>query len=83
MKRFFKSKLVLSLVALIMIAAAITIPLSGSIGRSHAAPPSTAGVVTGFPIPTANSGAEYITSGPDGNLWFTEPSDNKIVRITS
>jgi streptogramin lyase len=24
-----------------------------------------------------------ITSGPDGNLWFTEPGDNKIGRITS
>src|ERR1700680_400178 len=36
MKRFLRSKLVLSLIALIMIATAIVIPLSGSIGRSHA-----------------------------------------------
>jgi hypothetical protein len=37
MKRFLKSKLVLTIAALIMIAAAVAIPLSGSITRSHAA----------------------------------------------
>ncbi len=37
MKGFLKSKLVLSLAAFLMIAAAIVIPLSGSITRSHAA----------------------------------------------
>jgi uncharacterized repeat protein (TIGR01451 family) len=36
MKRFFKSKLVLSLAAFLMIAAAVVIPLSGSITHSHA-----------------------------------------------
>jgi len=38
MKGFLKSKLVLSLAALVMIAAAVAIPLTGSIGHSHAAP---------------------------------------------
>ena len=37
---------------------------------------------TEYPIPTAPSGAEGITSGPDGNLWFTEWDGNKIGRIT-
>src|ERR1043165_1475248 len=34
-----------------------------------------------FRIPTANSQPEGITLGPDGNMWFTETSANKIGRI--
>ncbi len=34
-----------------------------------------------FTIPTAGSAG--ITAGPDGNLWFTENSGNKIGRITT
>ena len=45
-------------------------------------------MVTEFPIPTdpldANSGPasapNFIATGPDGNLWFTENADNKIGR---
>ena len=33
---------------------------------------TTAGVITEFPIPTANSDPYGIAAGPDGNLWFTE-----------
>ena len=49
---------------------------------------TTAGVVTEFPIPTANSfdgGPRVggITAGPDGNLWFTNQFNNSIGRITS
>ena len=33
---------------------------------------TTAGVITEFSVPTANSGPSGITAGPDGNLWFTE-----------
>ena len=33
---------------------------------------TTAGVVTEFPIPTAQSLPVGIAAGPDGNLWFTE-----------
>ena len=44
---------------------------------------STSGQVTGsFPIPTANSAPQGITAGPDGNVWFTEFSTNKIGRVT-
>jgi streptogramin lyase len=49
------------------------------------APGATAGlgpVVTEFPVPTAGSGPEAITTGPDGNLWFTEAAGNRIGRIT-
>ncbi|MCI4369020.1 MAG: hypothetical protein L3K09_05610, partial [Thermoplasmata archaeon] len=37
---------------------------------------------TEFAIPTVGSEPYYIASGPDGNLWFTEWSTNKIGRIT-
>ena len=44
---------------------------------------TTAGVVTEFPIPTANvRPALRSPPGPDGNLWFTEHGKNKIGRIT-
>src|SRR4029077_14723934 len=35
------------------------------------------------PIPTSSSVPTSITSGPDGNLWFTEQATNKIGRITT
>src|SRR5216683_3057420 len=38
---------------------------------------------TEFPIPTLDSGPANITQGPDGALWFTEFSANKIGRITT
>ena len=34
-----------------------------------------------FPIPTANSGASWITTGPDGNLYFTAGIVNQIASI--
>lgn len=36
-----------------------------------------------FPVPTANSTPFWITLGPDGSLWFTEKTGNKIGRITT
>ncbi len=44
---------------------------------------TTAGVVTEFPLPSANSNPRTITAGPDGNLWFTEDLGNRIGRITT
>ena len=38
---------------------------------------------TEYPVTTANSGPNGITTGPDGNLWFTERAANKIGRITT
>lgn len=40
------------------------------------------GVVTEYAIPTASSAPSEITSGPDGNLWFTENNANQIGRVT-
>ncbi len=44
---------------------------------------TTAGHITSYPIPTANSGAIGLTVGPDGALWFTESTANQIGRITT
>jgi streptogramin lyase len=33
---------------------------------------------TEYPLPTGNSSPWGIAAGPDGNLWFTESSGNKI-----
>src|SRR5437764_528339 len=37
--------------------------------------------ITEFPVPTANAGVQRITTGPDGNLWFTEQGANQIGMI--
>src|SRR5262249_9746672 len=44
----------------------------------NAVPPAA----TEFALPTANSVPDGITREPDGNLWFTEFTSNKIGRIT-
>jgi virginiamycin B lyase len=49
---------------------------------TFAAPAAAAPTVTEFPLPTANAGAGDIVLGPDGNLWFTEKTANKIGRVT-
>jgi streptogramin lyase/single-stranded DNA-binding protein len=38
--------------------------------------------ITEFPAPNSGSSLYDITAGPDGNLWFTEWSGNRIGRIT-
>jgi virginiamycin B lyase len=44
---------------------------------------STAGAITEFAIPTANSDPTSIVAGSDGALWFTEKTANNIGRITT
>jgi hypothetical protein len=46
--------------------------------------PHHTGAIREFPIPHCGSGCSpaLITSGPDGNLWFTEDCKNTIGRIT-
>jgi serine/threonine protein kinase len=41
------------------------------------------GIITEFPIPTSQGTSVAITTGPDGNLWFTEPDGDKIGRIST
>lgn len=43
----------------------------------------TFSAITLYPVPTASSFPAGITSGPDGNLWFTEVLSNQIGRITT
>ncbi len=38
--------------------------------------------ITECPIPTTSSGPLNITTGPDGNIWFTEQFANTIGKIT-
>jgi streptogramin lyase len=40
------------------------------------------GVFTEFPVPTINADPIGISSGPDGNLWFTECVAGKIGKIS-
>src|SRR5208337_2211810 len=42
----------------------------------------TVGAISEVAIPTLNSVPAGITAGPDGNLWFTEFSGDRIGRIT-
>jgi hypothetical protein len=35
-----------------------------------------------YPIPTGNAYPYYLTSGPDGNLWFTEVYSSKIAYLS-
>lgn len=40
--------------------------------------PGSGPIFTSFPTPTADSDPRGITAGPDGNLWFAEPSRGRI-----
>src|SRR4051812_14010844 len=51
-----------------------------AVAPAGAATPS--GVVTEFPVVTAAAGLGAVAAGPDGNLWFTETSANRIGRVT-
>jgi streptogramin lyase len=41
------------------------------------------GTISEFAIPYAYSRPFWITSGPDGNLWFTDEGNNSVGRITA
>jgi virginiamycin B lyase len=54
---------------------------SSFLGCTQARPAAAGGNVTAFLIPTANSNPTGIALGPEGNLWFTEQTANKIGRL--
>lgn len=56
----------------------VTMTTANKIGRI-----TTAGVVTEFAIPTADSQPIGIAAGADGALWFTQFAGNKVGRITT
>ena len=39
------------------------------------------GVITEFPLPTANTDAHYLAADPYGNMWVTERSANKVAKV--
>jgi streptogramin lyase len=41
------------------------------------------GVVTTYPLPTADAQPSGITAGPDGNVWFLETGVHKIAKVTT
>jgi streptogramin lyase len=57
-----------------------TVPAVSSLASSNVGP--AVSNVKFFKIPTSFSWPEYITNGPDGNLWFTEFYARKVARIT-
>jgi streptogramin lyase len=64
------------------IVAALVIALAAGLGGLVTGATAQPLVVTDFPVLTPNSAPTGITTGPDGNLWFTQPGANKIGRIT-
>jgi streptogramin lyase len=69
-----------------IVSAAITglAPALVSCGGSEAViGPPIVGAFTSFAIPTRQSSVGDIAAGPDGALWFTETSGNRIGRITT
>src|ERR1700730_2684453 len=74
-----KWRLILSLAVLIVLTGLI--PMLGifSGGRQSA---KAAFGISEYTVPTFNSSPRGITTGPDGNLWFTEGESNKIGKIT-
>jgi streptogramin lyase len=73
-------------IASILVGSLLTASCGGTATVSKATPTPTSPVVTGslreFPVPTPAGGPLDITTGPDGNLWFTEFPGNRIGRIT-
>jgi hypothetical protein len=63
----------------------LTVLLLAVLFTSFAAPmgADAAVTITEYAIPTGGSQPIGITAGPDGNLWFTELSGNKIGKITT
>jgi len=45
-------------------------------------PTRTSPQFTVYDVPTAKAGPDFLVLGPDGNMWFTEATADKIGRIT-
>jgi virginiamycin B lyase len=68
-------RLVLSVAICVAVA---TVWTSGVMAAALVAP-----TINIFPIPTSSSAPAGITNGPNGNLWFTEPSADRIATSTT
>src|SRR5215470_11714481 len=65
----------------VVVLSILTLILSVGVTSALAAP-AKVGTITEYPVPTASSNPYAITTGPDGNLWFTESTANKIAVST-
>jgi hypothetical protein len=54
-----------------------------SIGTGTLSTSRNLGTFSEFPVPSAGAFPQSIATGSDGNLWFTEPDNNIIGRITT
>lgn len=79
MKIFFKSKFTRILIISVIITTINIALLLNFSARVYAQNTPT---ITEFSIPTTGSWPMGITAGPDGNLWFTESSSDKIGKIS-
>ncbi len=61
---------------------AVVVLFSGFIGLKTLRSSSALSAITEYPVPTAKSDPMDITTGPDGNLWFTEFLSGSIGKIT-
>jgi streptogramin lyase len=59
------------------------VAFAGLLSLSSAPAWAAAGTITEFPLPLGSGDPIGITTGPDGNLWFTAMSGNAIGRITT
>ncbi|MDB5397809.1 MAG: lyase-like protein [Rhodospirillales bacterium] len=62
--------------------ASLSLALAISISVPGFAPPAAGQTITEFVLPATGSEPGFIINGPDGALWFSETSGNKIGRIT-
>lgn len=65
-----------------MFAGTLVIGTSGAQTPGMAPRASGAPIITEYAIPTSGAGMQSITSGPNGDLWFTESYVGKIGKIT-
>jgi virginiamycin B lyase len=61
------------------VAAAAIAVVAGTAGTARAA---WVAQLTAFPAPRSGTAVQGITRGPDGNVWFTEYSGQRIGRVT-
>jgi streptogramin lyase len=64
-----------------LLALALALAVALAVSASGTALGAPLGQISDFLTPTMNSQPEGIVAGPDGNLWFTEFSGNKIAEV--
>jgi len=60
----------------------LTLPAALAFGAVPSSSSGSGALIVEYPLPTSGSFPDWITGGPDGNLWFTEGGKKVIGRIT-